>query len=223
MTAPKPRLALMPQEPNTACPAPRTQTIDNHVVLSGYWYLALGGALLSDDPERRMAASARLLMGLVFAIAVIRKAANPEFVSGDFFMFTLLVDPRFEQGASVVGGLPNTTANQGALGLLPNAVALISASGIRPLALALTWGALLVESGVAVFHLLPAKAWKRAAQRSLFAFIVATYLIVPVAAFGTGLIVMGAASATTDRARRSWATGYFLLAVWAYVWQGYTL
>ncbi len=198
-------------------------TVDDHIVLAGYWYLGLGAALLSDHPEKAMAASARLLLGLVFAIAVLRKAANPEFVNGDFFVFTLLVDPRFEGAASAIGGVSDTVANQVAVGQLPNAVVLVGASGIRPLALALTWGAFLVESSVAATHLLPARKWRKAGQVALIAFIVATYLVVPVVGFGAGLIVMGAASATTDAGRRRWAMGFLALAVWGYLWQGYSL
>ncbi len=198
-------------------------TIDNHIVLSGYWFLALGGALLSDDPEHRMASAARLLVGVVFTAAVIRKVVSPDFVSGDFFVFTLLVDPRFEQAAIVVGGVSETFSNRAALGGLPDAVVLTSAAGIRPLAMALTWGALVIESAVAVFSLLPAAISRRAGQASLVAFIMVTYLIVPVVAFGAGLIVMGAASASTDRGRMRWALGFLALAVWGYAWQGYTL
>ena len=198
-------------------------TIDNHIVLAGYWYLALGVALLSEDPVRKMSTGARLLVGVVFAVAVIRKAVHPEFVSGDFFVFTLLIDPRFEQAATLVGGVSSTGANRDALALLPDAVVLTSAAGIRPLALALTWGAFVLESAVAAFNLLPARSWRRAGQAALVAFIVVTYLIVPVVAFGAGLIVMGAASAGSDRARRSWAIGFFVLAVWGYAWQGFSL
>ena len=198
-------------------------TIDNHIVLSGYWYLAMGIALLSDDPERRMAATARLLVGVVFVTAVIRKALNPEFVRGDFFVFTLLVDPRFEQAATIVGGVADTASNRAALGNLPDAIVLTSAAGIRPVALALTWGAFLLESAVGVFNLLPAAISRRVGQIALVAFIVVTYMIVPVVAFGAGLIVMGAASAATDTARRGWALGFFFLAVWGYAWQGFTL
>ena len=198
-------------------------TIDNHIVLSGYWYLAMGIALLSDDPERRMAATARLLVGVVFVTAVIRKALNPEFVRGDFFVFTLLVDPRFEQAATIVGGVADTASNRAALGNLPDAIVLTSAAGIRPVALALTWGAFLLESAVGVFNLLPAAISRRVGQIALVAFIVVAYMIVPVVAFGAGLIVMGAASAGTDTARRGWALGFFFLAVWGYAWQGFTL
>ena len=198
-------------------------TIDNHIVLSGYWYLAMGIALLSDDPERRMAATARLLVGVVFVTAVIRKALNREFVRGDFFVFTLLVDPRFEQAATIVGGVADTASNRAALGNLPDAIVLTSAAGIRPVALALTWGAFLLESAVGVFNLLPAAISRRVGQIALVAFIVVTYMIVPVVAFGAGLIVMGAASAATDTARRGWALWFFFLAVWGYAWQGFTL
>jgi hypothetical protein len=198
-------------------------TIDNHIVLAGYWYLALGISLLSDDPERQMSIQARVLVGLVFTVAVIRKVVNPEYVNGDFFVFTLLVDPRFEPAASAIGGVADPTVNQIALGSLPNPIVLTTASGIRPLAVALTWGAVIAESIVAVFHLLPAATWRRAGQISLVVFIVVTYLLVPVVAFGAGLIVMGAASAASERARIAWSIGFFALGVWGFIWQGATL
>lgn len=198
-------------------------TIDNHIVLSGYWYLALGASLLSDDPERQMSIQARLLIGLVMAVAVARKVTNPEFMSGDFFVFTLLVDPRFEPAVSLVGGVADPSVNRAALGSLPHSIVLSSGSGVRPLGLALTWGAFIAESTVAVFNLLPAGTWRRAGQIALVAFMIVTYLLVPVVAFGAGLIVMGAASAATDRARAMWSVGFLVLAVWGYVWQGATL
>jgi hypothetical protein len=198
-------------------------TIDNHIVLSGYWYLALGASLLSDDPERQMSIQARILIGLVMAAAVVRKVTNPEFINGDFFVFTLLVDPRFEPAASLVGGVAHPSLNRAAMGSLPNSILPTSASGIRPLALALTWGALIIEPAVAAFTLLPAATWRKAGQISLLAFMVVTYLLVPVVAFGAGLIVMGAASAATDRSRARWALGFIVLAVWGYLWQGATL
>lgn len=198
-------------------------TIDNHIVLAGYWYLALGVSLLSDDPERHMSRQARLLIGLVFSIAVIRKVVNPEFLNGDFFVFTLLVDPRFEPAASLIGGVSDPSLNRASLAALPDAVVLTSASAIRPLAFALTWGALAAESSVALFNLLPAAAWRRTGQIALVVFMVLTYLLVPVVAFGAGLIVMGAASADSDRARLAWSLGFFGLVVWGYIWQGATL
>ena len=115
-------------------------TIDNHIVLAGYWYLALGASLLSDDPERRMSQQARLLVGLVFLVAVIRKVVNPEFVNGDFFTFTLLVDTRFEPVAETLGGVADQTVNRAALAALPSTATLVTGSGIRTLALALTGG-----------------------------------------------------------------------------------
>ena len=197
------------------------------VVVFGFARAARSGwfwiSLLSDDPERQMSIQARVLVGLVFTVAVIRKVVNPEYVNGDFFVFTLLVDPRFEPAASAIGGVADPTVNQIALGSLPNPIVLTTASGIRPLAVALTWGAVIAESIVAVFHLLPAATWRRAGQISLVVFIVVTYLLVPVVAFGAGLIVMGAASAASERARIAWSIGFFALGVWGFIWQGATL
>ena len=197
--------------------------IDNHLVLAGYWYLALGAALLADDPAHQLRINARLLIGVAFAIAVTRKLVNPELVSGDFFVFTLLSDPRFEPAATIVGRAPELIANRVALGHLPRPATLVSGGGIRVLAQTLTWSALLVESAVAVFNLLPAAQWRRAGQIALAAFITLTYVIVPVVAFGAVLLVMGAASAASDRSRVAWTIGFFALAAWGYAWQAVVL
>ena len=85
------------------------------------------------------------------------------------------------------------------------------------------WPREIIEPAVAAFNLLPAATWRKAGQISLLAFMVVTYLLVPVVAFGAGLIVMGAASAATDRSRARWALGFIVLAVWGYLWQGATL
>lgn len=68
---------------------------DNHAYLLSYWCLALGLATWKQDPGIA-ALSARLLIGLTFALAAAQKWTSPDFVNGVFFQVTFLLDERFE-------------------------------------------------------------------------------------------------------------------------------
>jgi hypothetical protein len=79
---------------------------DNHAYLLSYWCLAVFLALLAEDPQACLALNGRLLIGCVFAFAVLWKLAlSPDYLDGTFFRVTLLTDPRFEGFARLVGGL----------------------------------------------------------------------------------------------------------------------
>lgn len=197
--------------------------IDDHIVLAGYWYLALGAALLANDPERRLEINARLLIGVTFTVAVIRKLVSVEFVSGDFFLFTLLADPRFEPVATMIGGAADTSPNRMVLEQLPTPGVFASGDGVAAVALALTWGAVLVESAVAVFNLLPAARWRRAGQAALGVFVTTTYLIVPVAAFGATLATLGAASVGSAKGRVWWTGAFVVVLLWGQLWKALVL
>ena len=50
------------------------------------------------------------------------------------------------------------------------------------------------------------------------AFAATTYLVVPIGGFGTLLLILGAAMATTDRGRRAYYLGAVVLLLWAGLW-----
>jgi hypothetical protein len=190
--------------------------VDNHIFLVNYWYLALGLSLLASDTARTLATNAALLIGIAFLFAVTWKLISPDFLSGDFFEFTLLTDERFETVARLGGvGAAELAANRNLLGA-GTVGSLTTGDGIRAMSAALTWAALVVESMVALTFLVP--AWRRARHVALVAFAVPTYLIVPVAGFGATLFVMASATATSDAVRRRWAAAFFVMVVWSAAW-----
>jgi hypothetical protein len=79
---------------------------DNHAYLISYWCLAAGISLTVRDTEACLALNGRLLIGLVFAFAVLWKLLlSPDFTDGTFVRVTMLQDPRFEDWTLLSSGL----------------------------------------------------------------------------------------------------------------------
>jgi hypothetical protein len=193
--------------------------VDNHVVVTTYWCLALGVGLLADDPESVLARSARLIIGLVFGLAVYWKLASPDFLSGDFFRFTLLVDERFRAVAIHVAGVPRSVyeSNLEVLRTLyqdiptDREVELGGGPRLGTIAVAMTWFAVTVESVIAVAHLAPLpRRWAVLRPLTLMAFGIGTYLVVPVGGFGCLLATLALAD---DELTPAWRRGI----LWAFV------
>ena len=188
-------------------------TIDDHIIVTTYWCLALALALTAREVLPTVAASARLLVGLVFALAAAWKLGGGEFIDGTFFRYSLLFDDRFEAVARWAGGTSrgDLQANVAALhGLTTLPAAGPSAAlveGPRNLAVATAftaWGAL-IETVVAIAFLAPLRTrheWIRPA--ALFAFAGTTYAIVPVGGFGTLLMLLGAAQTKSQPLRMAY-------------------
>lgn len=181
--------------------------IDNHQFLIAYWCLALGVAAPSPDPARVRRLSARLLVGVVFLSATTWKVLSPDFVDGSFMRYTLLTDSRFDEVATLVGGVPSQDleANRHAVAGLDDPAASLEPVRLRstgPLdgaARALTWWTLVIEGTVAVAFLAP---WRRLARQrdlALIAFVVTTYAVAPVVGFGWVLVCLGLAQREPSR------------------------
>jgi hypothetical protein len=173
--------------------------VDNHQFLIAYWCLAVGLAALGPDPVRVRRISARLLVGVVFLLAVTWKLLAPDFVDGSFMRYTLLTDTRFSEVTTLVGGVSSQdlTANRDALGLFdrpdasPAAVPLRSTDRLDLVAMALTWWTLAIEGAVALLFLVP---WRRLARHrdvALITFVLTTYAVAPVVGFGWILVCLG--------------------------------
>jgi hypothetical protein len=206
----------------------RWEGLDDHVVLTSYWFCALGLALLSEEPERALGTSARLLLGFTFACATVWKATSSEYVSGRMFYDLLLTDARFQPIAHFLGGISDAD--------LRGNVALVaalrdSASGdlaprlagngsAHAVAIAMTWWTLAIEAALAVSWL----AWGRLGRPGLrlallIVFCVVTYMTVPVTAFAAVLLTMAlATTAAGDRSRLWLIAAFAVLAAWAPVW-----
>jgi len=196
---------------------------DNHAYLLAYWLFAAAIALTTESAEDALASSARLLLILVFGLAVLWKAVlTPDFLDGTFFRVTLQTDGRFDGLARTVGGLSaeQLAANRAYLtNPLPEGVIPVDPpeyaepEAFRRLVWFLTWSTLAIESAVALLFALPHKGRvATAAHVSLIVFCVSTYAIAPVAGFGWLLIAMGIALLDSG-SRLRWAYGacFFLL------------
>jgi hypothetical protein len=178
---------------------------DNHAYLLAYWCLAVTLALGGPAPGEALARSARLLVGLAFAFAVLWKAVlSPDFLDGTFLRVTLLADPRLDALAPATTGLSpealqpwrDWIAGHGSVsaapGPLPPRLQLV-------VAVATAW-TLALEGAVAASFLAPAKMHLgRVRDVLLLVFCVTTYAVLPVKGFGWLLLAMGAAQSPPER------------------------
>ncbi len=186
---------------------------DNHAYLLSYWCLAIFIALLSIRPPRSLARSARLMIGLVFAFAILWKGAlSPDYNDDRFFRTLLLLDSRFEDITLSIGGMREESLDD-ARELLENdlhdseriAPASLESHAVRRLATFLTWATLGIEGLVALLFLLPARFPSgRLRDWALLAFCAGTYAIAPVPGFGWLLLSMGIAQCPDDARSTRW-------------------
>jgi hypothetical protein len=192
--------------------------LDNHMWLLPLWLLSIATALSARQPLEVLARQARVLMVLVFTAAIVWKLRSPDFLSGAFFEFTLLTDPRFVPLATLAGVDPvSLVENRFALASGPTSATLVGVSAVRELALVLTWGTVVVEGALLASWALPRVA-PVVRHTTLAVFCVTAYAVAPVAGFGLILLAMGAATAQTDRSRWRYLIGMGALFVWSVLW-----
>ncbi len=206
--------------------ATRWYLLDNHDALVAYWAVALVIAATGRRNDL-LALQARLLLGLTFALATGWKIVSGQFLNGDFFTLALLVDPRFRGVTETLAGVPveqvhanaDSLASAGA-SLTPGSVPLTGVEAVAAVAVVLTVATLVIEAAVALAMLLPEPpTGVRLRSLLLAAFLVGTYVIVPVSRFGILLAAMGVAQAAhSPRVRIGFAAGAFGLMVWGTLW-----
>jgi len=197
--------------------------LDNHMWLLALWLLAVATSLAADQPLDALARQARILMALVFAAALVWKLRSPDFLSGAFFEFTLLTDPRFEPLARLAGVDPaSLLGNRLSLASGPASATLIGASTVREVAMLLTWGTVFVEGSLLACWSIP-RISPAIRHATLAVFCVTAYAIAPVAGFGLILLAMGTATTRTDRGRRNYLIGMAALFVWSLFWTAVVL
>lgn len=200
--------------------------IDDHIIVTTYWCGAIALGLGASDQRRSLAASARFLVGTLFAFAAGWKLLSGQFADGTFFRYTLLFDDRFATVARLIGDTSPSMlrANVEALQSLDAAgragdISLQEGPGNQLLADVFTGWGILIESAVAAAFLLPLRErWGWVRHALLIAFAATTYLIVPIGGFGTLLLVLGAAQATNGALRAGYYLGGTALIVWAGLW-----
>lgn len=198
---------------------------DNHAYLLSYWCLAVFLALLRSDAENRLAANARGLIGLVFALAFVWKLAlSPDYLDQSFFRVTLIVDDRFEGLLRLLADMPAGLIEQNRQLLTAHldGPAAVGAPGMllgpRFLALAAfaTWWTLAIEAALALAFLWPGERGPaRTRHAVLLLFCVTTYAVAPVAGFGWLLLAMGTAQcAQRQRLRLLYLAAFAILLVY---------
>ena len=155
--------------------------------------------------SEQLARTNRLLLGLVFAFAVLWKAAlSPDYRDGRFFAVTLLTDDRFSEVVQLLGGLSDAQLreNREYLTPLPEGAELLKPPVLhaprrfRLLVLVATWGTLAIEALAAALWLAPLthRALLLTRHGVILLFCLTTYAFAPVAGFGWLLIVLGLAT-----------------------------
>jgi len=180
---------------------------DNHSYLLAYWCLAICIALATKDPVRALASNARLMIGLVFALAALWKLGlSRDYLDGTFFRVTLLDDPRFEVLARSAAGIgPELLEHardvlrqhvDGAIASLPMPEL---PQRFHWLALSLTWWGGAIEAAVALLFLSPGRLARNARDALLLGFCVTTYAVASVPGFGWLLAILGLAQCPAKR------------------------
>jgi len=189
---------------------------DNHKWLYSYWYLAVGLSVGSADPRQVLAVNGRLLIGLVFFFATLRKLLAPEYFSGDAFRFLLLVDGRFFEVSKLIGGHSQDAGSiWRAMRQLDPIVSLPATPRVDWLAWGLTWWTICIEATIAALFLIKEKfAVVRLGDLVLLLFVATTYSIAPVLGFAWVLLIMGCAQCRPERRK----TRFAYLAVFALVY-----
>ena len=177
--------------------------MDNHAYLLTYWLLALALFRTFEEPDEELATNARYLIAAAFGFAVLWKAGlTTDFVSGDFFHATFLIDARFRDLVLLadLASPAQWQANMDAIAaLLRGEVAVVELASTPRLPRFVqitTWWTVLLESAVAVTFAMPVR-WgiSRAKDPLLLLFAWSTYPFATVAGFGWLLMILGLAQA----------------------------
>jgi hypothetical protein len=181
------------------------ELIDNHQYLITYWIFACATTLSS---WQRLQINASALIAIVFGFAVLWKIASFDFLSGEFFSLTLLIDGRTQPIAGLFssGGVEEVRVIGRAFRELltyggpDSALNIHLDSAIVAVGRGLSWGGFMLESAVACLHVVRRGTYV-SRHAALLTFIAATYPILPVTGFGFVLAIMGFATVNENDRR----------------------
>jgi hypothetical protein len=186
---------------------------DNHAYLLSYWCFAVFLALSGREARSDLVRSARLLIGLAFAFAVLWKGVlAADYTDDRFFRQLLLTDQRFEDLTTTLGGMtPDILEDTRDLIEKNRHVeerdppAGLETAALRKLATVATWSTLTIETLVALLFLLPVRVpTGRLRDFALMAFCATTYAVAPVPGFGWVLLAMGVAQCPESARATRW-------------------
>ena len=183
--------------------------MDNHQWLIGYWCLALTLATGAPNATEILRQSARMLIGLAFALAVVQKLLRPEFRDGAFWVVAFVADGRLATVfQALVDGSPTELAvlRQHLRGAMDGSGPLFVMSREIPNSLlwfgrAMSVWTLAIEASVAVAFLAPWAKVFRVRNVLLLGFLLSTYPLAPVTGFGWILTTLGLAQARPEERR----------------------
>ena len=176
---------------------------DNHKYLLCYWLWVMCIAHIPEGRELRdriVLFNARFFLVFIFLGAVLQKFLSSSYMSGAMFELELLLDPRFQAFAHLVGidaslaqeSLRRTLLLSNAYGqVLNDKVLLMSDDRAHFVAYAITLYDFYVQVAIGALLLFRRAITDVIAHLLLLFFIVTTYLPAPVFGFGFTLAVLG--------------------------------
>lgn len=194
-------------------------TEGNDYFLISYVAVILLVASHTRTPRAVIAVNARILIGLVFALATFWKLASPSFRDGTFFTLNLLYEDRLAPITRVFARLPSPLFEENQYRLdnlvLPEAFSVHISPAVTVLAQTLTWLSLSIELSLAVLFLIPLRKFTHWRDPVLLFFCLVTYLIMPVPSFGMCLAALGSAQTHSRRSKTLYLVAFILMPVTA--------
>ena len=198
------------------------QHYEDHCFFVIYWCGAMGLAVMGRRVEFSMRNSARLMIGLCFALGCIWKVISPEFYDGSLFHFKLLFDYRFEEMVTgPIGGLSSLTSASNLESYrnvrmaLPGGEAAIEIPGrVTWIAYVMTVWTIVIEGALAWAFLFSGKLAERSRDFVLMFFMLSTYFVVPVMGFASIFMTLGIAQTRSNRMRVAYVGTHLLLFAW---------
>ncbi len=175
---------------------------EDHVFFGIYWCMAIGLALLGEQPSHVLRFNARLMIGLSFTIATVWKLISPQFYEGELFHYKLLQDRRFRAVVTqTLGGMTAQQDQQNAVAIqalksgISDTAQLSYPKSVSVVAFVMTYWTIAIEAALGLLFLLKASVWlNRVRNGILILFAITTYTIVPVLGFGLLFMTMGFAN-----------------------------
>ncbi|HMO63156.1 MAG TPA: hypothetical protein PKC39_13270 [Ferruginibacter sp.] len=195
----------------------------NHKFLYLYWAIAIFACLFSKSFEQDIAFNARVLLVLVFAIAGLQKLFSADYRDGSFMLYILSKDQRIAGFLNLLHLLPKEMLQQNIAAvnhivqqpLQPQEAAIVYTPAVKQLAAILTWLTVAVELLIAVLFSLPEKIYAaRYRHLLLLLFLFFTYMLAPIAGFGSILAIMGIALAGSKKTALWYIFMFFLIQVY---------
>jgi len=175
-------------------------TADNHTFLTLYWIFAIALSLWFTNSYSVLSYNSRILIGLCFLFATFWKLMSPEFLAGDFFLFTFLTDSRFFDFAELTAGISPEMRSEN-LSIFEKMIestnrtesVVLEASGAALLiSKFMAYWTVFIEGWIAIAFLLPRKTVvSKYRDIPLIIFMFTTYPIATVRGFAALLAVMG--------------------------------